>query len=123
MTASGDPRFVLLALAIIAAALVSLAWLLRNERPRTWLGLSALAAAGLALRLLYDGDYPHGMSEDEPKVLSAALRALHEGKLLAESNISVPVLMHALFNGQLVPWLGPGRWAIRRNRRAPRRSR
>jgi hypothetical protein len=113
MTASGDPRFVLLALAIIAAALVSLAWLLRNERPRTWLGLSALAAAGLALRLLYDGDYPHGMSEDEPKVLSAALRALHEGKLLAESNISVPVLMHALFNGQLVPWLGPGRWAIR----------
>jgi hypothetical protein len=113
MTASADPRFVLLALAIIAAALGSLAFLLRDERPRTWLALIALAAAGLALRLLYDGDFPRGMSEDEPKVLSAALRALREGTLLAESNISVPVLMHALFNGQLVPWLGPGRWAIR----------
>ncbi|MDX2171464.1 MAG: hypothetical protein SF182_30650 [Deltaproteobacteria bacterium] len=113
MTAGGDPLACILALAIVAAALGSLGLLLRGEPPRTWLALLALTAAGLALRLLYDGDYPRGLNEDEPKVLSAAIRALREHRLLAESNISVPVLMHALFNGQLVPWLGPGRWAIR----------
>src|SRR4029453_1450450 len=50
---------------------------------------------------------------DEPKVLYAAGRALAVGDLLAESNISVPILPHALFQGQLIFLFGPGRWAIR----------
>jgi len=113
MTAPSDARFALLALVIAAGALLALWYLLRRERPGTWLALAALSAAGLALRLLHTADYPAGLNEDEPKLLAAALRALHEGAFLAESNTSVPVLMHALFNGQLVAWLGPGRWAIR----------
>ena len=113
MTAPSDPRFALLALAIVAAALAALWYLLRRERGPALLGLLALTSAGLALRLFYTTDYPTGLNEDEPKVLAAAMRAVRDGQLLAESNISVPVLMHALFQGQLVPWLGPGRWAIR----------
>ena len=109
MTAPSDPRFALLALAIVAAALAALCYLLRRERGPALLGLLALTSAGLALRLFYTTDYPTGLNEDEPKVLAAAMRAVRDGQLLAESNISVPVLMHALFQGQLVPWLGPGR--------------
>jgi len=113
MTAPGDARFAALALTIVAAALAALWYLLRRERPATLLGLLALSAAGLALRLLYTADFPNGLNEDEPKVLAAAMQALRDGVLLRESNISVPVLMHALFQAQLVPWLGPGFWAIR----------
>ena len=73
----------------------------------------ALTAAALALRLLYLDDYPRGLNEDEPKVLASAIGALRQGRLLAESTIAVPVLMHALFQATLVPLLGIGRWTIR----------
>ncbi|MEO8604683.1 MAG: hypothetical protein ABI629_19095 [bacterium] len=113
MTAPADARFAALAVAIVAGAVASLWYLLRRERPPALLGLLALSAAGLALRLLYTNDFPRGLNEDEPKVLAAAIGAVRNGGFLAESNISVPVLMHALFQGQLVAWFGPGFWAIR----------
>ncbi len=102
-----------LALAIAAAAALALWWLLRGETRPTLLALAGLTALGLGTRLLWPSDYPAGLNEDEPKVLAAALRALHEEHLLAESNISVPVLMHALFQATLVPLLGAGQWTIR----------
>lgn len=108
-----NPVFLALSLAIVAASLLSLGWLLRGEPRRRLLALALLTAASLGLRLLYPTDYPTGLNEDEPKVLYAAGKAVANNTLLAESNISVPILPHALFQGQLIPLLGPWRWAIR----------
>jgi len=113
MTAPVDAVAVGLALAIAAGAALSLAWLLRGEDRRALLAVALLAAAALALRLLQFDDFPRGFNEDEPKVLAAALAALKSGQLLGESTISVPILMHALFQGTLVPLFGIGFWTIR----------
>ena len=113
MTGPADAVAIGLALALSAGALLALWWLLRRERGTTLLALAALTAAALALRLLWLDDYPRGLNEDEPKVLAAAIDALRQGRLLAESTIAVPVLMHALFQATLVPLLGIGRWTIR----------
>jgi hypothetical protein len=113
MTAPVDAVAVGLALSIAAGAVLALGWLLRGEDRRTLLAVALLAAAALALRLLYLDDFPRGLNEDEPKVLAGAMAALHNGRLLAESSISVPILMHALFQGTLVPLFGIGFWAIR----------
>jgi hypothetical protein len=102
-----------LACAIGGGAALALWWMLRRERGTTLAALAALGAAALALRLLYLDDYPRGLNEDEPKVLAAAMAALRDGRLLAESTISVPVLMHVLFQATLVPLLGVGHWTIR----------
>jgi hypothetical protein len=108
-----NPAFLALSLAIVAASLLGLGWLLRGEPRRRLLALALLTAASLGLRLLYPTDYPTGLNEDEPKVLYAAGKAVANNTLLAESNISVPILPHALFQGQLIPLFGPWRWAIR----------
>jgi hypothetical protein len=108
-----DPVFLALSLAIVAACAVSLWWLLRGEARQTLLLLALLTTISLSLRLAFPNDYPPGLNEDEPKVLYAAGRGVTKGELLAESNISVPILPHALFQGQLIPLLGTGRWAIR----------
>lgn len=113
MTAPVDAVAVGLALSIVAGAVLALCWLLRSEDRRTLLAVALLSAAALALRLLYLDDFPRGLNEDEPKVLAGAMAALHGGRLLAESSISVPILMHALFQGTLVPLFGIGFWAIR----------
>src|SRR5207247_805876 len=42
-----------------------------------------------------------------------AYEDLMGGNLLAEGCTDVPILLNALFQAQLVPVLGPGRWAIR----------
>jgi hypothetical protein len=113
MTLPIRPVFVALALAITGASGVALWWLLRREARTTLLCLALVASVGLSLRLFYTTDFPTGLNEDEPKVLYWAGKAIKEDAPLAESNISVPILMHALFQGQLIPILGPGRWAIR----------
>ena len=108
-----NPTFLALSLAIVGASGLSLWWLLRGESRVTLLALAVLTTAAIALRLFYTTDFPTGLNEDEPKVLYAAGRAVARNTLLAESNISVPILPHALFQGQLIPLLGPWRWAIR----------
>ncbi len=113
MNAPADAVAIGLAFALCAGAGLALWWLLRLERGATLLALLALTAAALALRLLHLGDFPRGLNEDEPKVLAAAIGALRHGRLLAESTIAVPVLMHALFQATLVPLLGIGFWTIR----------
>lgn len=105
--------FFAVSLLIVGASAASLWWLLRGESRLTLLLLALLTSISLTLRLTYPNDYPSGLNEDEPKVLYAAGRALAVGDLLAESNISVPILPHALFQGQLIFLFGPGRWAIR----------
>ncbi|MBX3026399.1 hypothetical protein KF840_15935 [bacterium] len=113
MTGAADAVAIGLALAIAAGAALALWWLLRREARATLLALAALTAAALLLRLAHLDDYPRGLNEDEPKVLASALARLHDGHLLAESAISVPALMHILFQATLVPLLGIGRWTIR----------
>lgn len=113
MTAPVDAVAVGLAVLIAGGALAALARLLRGEDRGALLAVAALTAAALALRLLALDDFPRGLNEDEPKVLGNAIAALRDGRLLAESNISVPILMHALFQGTLVPLLGIGAWSIR----------
>ena len=108
-----NPTFLALALAIVTASALSLWYLLRGESWSTLALLALLTALSLCLRLAYTTDFPTGLNEDEPKVLYAAGRAVQKNTLLAESNISVPILPHALFQGQLIPLLGPGRWSIR----------
>lgn len=113
MTPPTDAAAIALALTIVAGAGLALWWLLRRETTATLLALATLTAAAVAVRLLHLGDYPRGLNEDEPKVLAAALDALRYGRLLTESTIAVPVLMHALFQATLVPLLGIGHWTIR----------
>ena len=108
-----NPTFLSLALAIIAASGASLWWFLRDESNATRFMLALLTALSLCLRLAYTTDFPTGLNEDEPKVLYAAGKAVQNNTVLAESNISVPILPHALFQGQLIPLLGVGRWSIR----------
>ncbi|MGH7786413.1 MAG: hypothetical protein ACRERC_06070 [Candidatus Binatia bacterium] len=108
-----NPTALALAIAIAAGSGVGLWWLLRREAAATLLAVAAITCLTLALRLFDTYDFPRGLNEDEPKVLYAAGRAIQRNTLLAESNISVPILMHALFNGQLIPVLGIGHWAIR----------
>jgi hypothetical protein len=108
-----NPTFLALSLAIVGASGLSLWWLLRGESRTTLLVLALLTCVAVALRLFYATDFPTGLNEDEPKVLYAAGRAVARNTLLAESNISVPILPHALFQGQLIPLVGPWSWAIR----------
>jgi hypothetical protein len=106
-------------LAIVVAALIvlgyaaSLWWLLRRESVAVVLALLALCGVSLSLRLVYTTDFPAGFNEDEPKILRCAYEDLMGGSLLGEGCTELPVLLNALFQAQLVPVLGPGRWAIR----------
>jgi hypothetical protein len=108
-----NQTFLALTALIVAATMLALWWLLRRESRPTLLALALVTSLSLTVRLIAINDYPHGLNEDEPKVLYAAGRAVIRGTLLAESNISVPILHHALFHAQLIPILGVGRWTIR----------
>ncbi len=98
---------------ILLGYAAALWWLLRRESVEVLLVLAALTVVSLALRLLYTTDFPDGLYEDEPNILLSATAALRGGKLFGESSVVIPVLLAALFQGQLVPILGPTRWAIR----------
>lgn len=106
-------------LAIVVAGLIVLGyvasvwWLLRREAGSVLLALLALCGLSLSLRLVYTTDFPKGLNEDEPKILRCAYEDLMGGSLLGEGCTELPVLLNALFQAQLVPVLGPGRWAIR----------
>ncbi|HUI27939.1 MAG TPA: hypothetical protein VL403_17790 [Candidatus Kryptonia bacterium] len=91
----------------------SLWWLLRRESALVLVALLALCGVSASLRLVYTTDYPTGLDGDEAKILHDAAGALREGNLFVDSQIAVPVLLTALFQAQLVPVVGPNRWAIR----------
>jgi hypothetical protein len=103
----------LLTALILLGYAASLWWLLRGESVRVWVGLVGLAGLSLALRLYLTTDYPAGLNEDEATVLAGAMHALGVGNLFGAGPTGVPNLLTTLFEGQLVPWLGGGRWAIR----------
>ena len=109
------PPLLAMALAslIVLGYVASLWWLLRRESVTVLLSLLALCGVSLSLRLVYTTDFPAGLNEDEPKILRCSYEALMGGSLLAEGCTELPVLLNALFQAQLVPVLGPGRWAIR----------
>lgn len=102
-----------LGLLILAGYAAALWWLLHREDPWTFVALALLCGLSLALRVVWTGAYPWGLFEDEPKFLSCAMRALAQDTIARESCIHIPHLLTALFEAQLVPFLGPTRWAIR----------
>ena len=102
-----------LGLLILAGYAFALWWLLRRERAVTFIGLALLCGLSLALRLVLTGGYPWGLFEDEPKFLGCALQALNTEAFAGESCIHIPYLLTALFEAQLVPFVGANRWAIR----------
>jgi hypothetical protein len=102
-----------LGLLILAGYGFALWWLLRRERALTLIALALLGGLSLALRLVLTGGYPWGLFEDEPKFLQCAVQALAQQAFAGESCIHIPYLLTALFEAQLVPFIGANRWAIR----------
>jgi hypothetical protein len=108
-----QPPFVALAAAILLAYALSLWWFLRRESPQSLMWLLLLCSVSLTLRLAAANDYPAGLHDDEPKILASVMQQTRAGNLLSEDSTGLPVLLNGLFQAQLVPLLGPGRWAIR----------
>jgi len=88
-------------------------WLLRRESPNVLLTLVALCGFSLAIRLVCTTEFPAGLNEDEPKILWSAIQSLRAGAIWDEGRTGMPVLLNSLFQAQLVPLVGPSRWAIR----------
>lgn len=115
------PDPILAHLALILTTLIvlgytaSLWWLLRAESATTLLMLLSVCLVALSLRLVNTTEYPPGLNEDEPKKLHcvgvAPLNA--PSTLFGEGCTGVPSLLTALFEAQLVPVVGPNRWAMR----------
>ena len=103
----------ILALAICAAYIASLWWLLRREAPAALVGVVALTGVALAVRVWSTDDYPAGLIEDEPKMLRCAMEAAQRGQIANGECVGMPLLFWTLFQAQLVPILGPTRWAVR----------
>jgi hypothetical protein len=102
-----------LAVLIVVGYAAALWWWLRRESMLVLLGLLSVCAAALSLRLVYTTEYPPGLTGDEPKILACSAELLQSGRLATEGCTGLPVLLNALFQAQLVPVFGPGRWAIR----------
>jgi hypothetical protein len=98
---------------ILLAYAGSLWWLLRRESATVLLSVLVLCSVALSLRLVYTGDFPAGLNEDEPKMLRCGYDAWMSGNLLGVGCTELPVLLNALFQAPLVPVFGPGWWAIR----------
>jgi hypothetical protein len=97
---------------ILVGYAASLWWLLRREPRIVLVGLLAICAFSLCLRLVYTTDFPPGFDDDEPKLLANALVARRGGLLFRPSEIMTPVLLKALFEAAVYQ-IVPGRWAMR----------
>ena len=105
--------YLALTAAILGACVYGLWRLLRSERPLCQWIVLVLCALALLLRLVEWSKYPGGLNEDEPSVLYGAMEALETGDLFGEGSTGLPELIPILFQAQLVPLVGGGRWAIR----------
>ncbi len=105
--------FLLLTAAIIILYIHTLWRLLRSESPFALSVVTALSALALLLRLVEWSRYPGGLNDDEVTVLLHAIKALKAGALFSEGPSGLPGLIPILFQAQLVPLIGGGRWAIR----------
>ena len=90
----------------------SLWWFLRRESALVVVGLAALCMASLCARVVYTTQYPAGFNEDEVKQFALGEHALDTDRLFG-LGVQGPILLNALFESQLLPWLGTSRWAIR----------
>jgi len=88
-------------------------WLLRREPAVAFVGIAALCGVALATRVWQTTDFPAGLVEDEPKFLRCAGEALQGGAIFRESCIGIPMLLGSVFEAQLIPVVGPNRWAVR----------
>jgi hypothetical protein len=98
---------------ILLGYAASLWWLLRRESAAAFVGIVGIAGVALGLRLFMTADFPAGLNEDEAKVLACSVKFLRQGNIFGEGCTGLPLLLTTLFEAQLVPWLGAGRWAIR----------
>lgn len=103
----------LLAAAIVVTYVLTLWRLLRSESAWCLWILALLSVSSLLLRLVQFDSYPGGLNDDESKVLYGAIQAWAKGNLIGEGATGLPQLIPVLFQAQLVPLLGGGRWAIR----------
>ncbi|MCX8072565.1 MAG: hypothetical protein N3C12_08960 [Candidatus Binatia bacterium] len=103
----------LLTVGIVLTYIWSLGVLLPGERTQVRIWLFVLVVSGLALRLVALREFPPGMIEDEPKDLAAALDTLKDKRVYAARGSGLPLLPQTLFEGQLVPVLGPNRESMR----------
>lgn len=108
-----NPLFLLLTAAILLIYAWSLWRLLRSESSVCLWSVAVLTAVSLLLRLIEYGSYPGGLNDDEPKVLYSAINALKFGDLFGQGLTGLPQLIPVLFEAQLVPLIGAGRWSIR----------
>ncbi len=90
----------------------SLWWFLRRESALVVVALAALCLVSLCARVVYTTQYPAGFNEDEVKQFALGERALDTHRLFG-LGVQGPILLNALFESQLLPWLGTSRWAIR----------
>jgi hypothetical protein len=102
-----------LAVAIGIAYGASLWWLLRRESGAAIVGIVALSGLALVVRIWQTNDFPAGLIEDEPKMLRCAGEAFAGGNVYKGECVGIPMLFLTVFEAQLVPLLGPTRWAIR----------
>jgi hypothetical protein len=108
-----NPIYLLLAAAILAGYAVALWRLLRSETAACLWTIAVLSAVALLLRLIEPRHYPGGLNGDEPLILYQAILAMQRGDLFGEGITGLPQLIPILFQAQLVPLVGAGRWAIR----------
>jgi hypothetical protein len=87
-------------------------WFLRREPLPVLVGLLAVAALSMALRLIYLGDYPNGLNSDEPLILGQGIQHRRAGFLFTEASVGHSVFLTTLFQAPLAPIVGPV-WAIR----------
>ena len=112
-----NPLVLLLTAAIVVGYAVALWRLLRSEpASNLWL-VAVLTAVALLLRLIEWSRFPGGLNSDEVTILMLGAKALPNGfsgdGLFGEGATGLPQLVPVLFQAQLVPLLGAGRWAIR----------
>lgn len=99
--------------AIVSGYAFSLWWFLRRESAQTLLWLAVICSLALSIRLVDSGHQPEGLWEDESRFLASATQQLRFGNLLGREPTGGPALLIAVFQSQLVPLFGVGRWTIR----------
>ncbi|GIW41607.1 MAG: hypothetical protein KatS3mg076_2184 [Candidatus Binatia bacterium] len=109
-----DPELGLVLTAAVSCVYAfALVHLLRREDRSALTWIFGLSAVSLALRLVFAGDYPAGLHEDEPKIFACAYLRWREGHFFAEDCTGLPVLLTGLFQVPLYSVFGPTQWTIR----------
>lgn len=103
---------IVLTVLLSAAYLWSVWWLLRNERWGVVLGLVALTAIALGLRVYRVWDFPPGLNDDEFHTLHAAHSALRAWQVFGVG-LNVPLFPTVLFSAPFSQMFDSAFWSMR----------